>query len=857
MKTVQVVGTLVVVAWMSGLSLPVSAATQVIVDDGIATLNVTAENPPYTMTAEDAAAILATGITEFRKTGAGTLVADASHASLATFAGTIRIQNGIYKIAVAGDCGADGCTIRVESSEVGKGQLYVDNGSTALDLNNRRFHVAGTGPDEKGAIYFNTADQSATVKYIELSADASVWIGAKGVTFNGTIDLLNHTLDIEPIGGYCAALGNATVKNGGQIVFDRERRQKSSGLNFDWTYEPSEGATLTMGGYVNNVPDVTKTPWTWIVHQVLNFRQNGGAGADSSYASNEANITSATYGMYGGPVTLNADVVHGNNSAGRWQITGFKGPVRGSGNISMVNENDHNRTWFKFGSANPEWTGQISVKRKWEINTNGTHTAEHANGLALFADGALTQKTLELRNADLYLAGDDPVQHLPDIKVEDSGRFWGPVTGRVGTVEKTGVSTLTIANRLVVTNEIAISSGTLRIDPALAKTAVTSHYNYAELNLAGLSEVLYIGNAPAVTNGPKIRAVGPVAGFFDGNNEACTTGLGKYVKPGYEERPEKWHGNDKSSDTRYQYDGYLWNRNATNETWGFMSCVNYGSEIWMENERGVLEKFQSGEYFSSTGDVVTAYAEHVLKPGPNRIRIFVKGNQGGSAGANIATSLGESGDIRAWAKPKAFCYDRTGANLLKQGVWTKTAHEGFTTMLDMAEQGDLFTTVPYTRDELLAWYRDEINAKIAAALPDFNRLRFAAGTVLDLGGAEHNGLFAVNDVVGAPRVVNGCLRVKGAWTLAYADLKANGPVELDGGLEFAAGSSLVIDDLEKVPSRCEIPLFHAVDGIGGVVPETVTFTQHPLRAASARLRLSKDGKSLSLEVVSGMLILFK
>lgn len=852
MKTVQIAKCAVMAAWVMGLSL--QAATRVAVENGIATLDVSTELSPYTMTAEDAAAVLAGGVIEFRKTGAGTLVADAANASIATFSGTIRIQNGIYRVTAPGDCGVDGTSIYVETSAASSGQLYVDNGASAFDSGNRKFYISGTGLDNKGAIFFNNVSATAKMSYLALTGDASVWFSEKGLTLDGTIDLQYHTLDIEPVKGYCAVGGSATVKNGGHIIFDQNRRQTSSGLNWGFTYEASAGATLTAGGFVNLVPEAAKTPWPWTVHQALNFRQN--ISENQGFSVVESSIVSPSYGMYGGQVTLNANVTHGNDSAGRWQIAGFKGPISGSGNISMVNESKHNRTWFKLGSANPDWTGTISVKRAYEINTNGANTAEHANGLALFADGALTQKTLELRNAELYLGGGDPVQHLPDIRVADSGRFWGTVTGEVGTVVKTGASALTFANRLVVTNELIVSNGTLSIDFATALTAVTSRYTYAEMGLAGLSEVMYIGDAATVTNGPKIRAIGPIAGFYDGNNNKCLNSIdNKYSAPGYDVRSSVWH-QGQDNNTRYQYDGYIWNHNATNETWGFMSCVNSASEIWMEDENGALAKIQTGKYYYTTGEVVKAYVEHVMKPGANRIRLFVKGNQGGSAGANIASAIGESGDVRAWAKPKAFCYDRTGSNLLKQGIWTKTAYEGFTTLLDMGEKGDLLTTVPYTQSELVEQHLEEVRLEIAKRLPTFRRLRFVAGTVFDLGENAGYDLFAVNDVIGSPRIV-GDLRVKGAWTLDHAELKANGPVEVEGRLDFAAGSSIVVEDLEKVSSGEEIALFHAAGGISGTLPETVSFTHHPARSASAQVHLNDDGKTLSLRVSSGMLILFK
>lgn len=821
-----------------------TAMAAVTVESGVATADV-ASGASYTLTAADAEAILAAN--SLVKTGAGVLVADAANASLAAFTGAIRVKEGVYRISSAADLGtADGATI-VESGACLEAKI-----AETVDLGSEPLSLAGEGPTDGtafGALWVNAA-KPLRLNALSLAADAAVHVNVKGtLTLNGTVNLDGRTLDIWARGNNVTVNGSAAVKNGGHInmKFLYPSSAPYSGLQFGWTLEGTSANVFTGGGTRGGTAcNPSATPWTWVVDSVLNWRVNAGNGTQTDVPDD---VLSADKQFWGGPVVLNANVVNGQaRNNGEWQVGGFKGPVSGSGNISVFDPASTYKTWFKLGSANPDWTGSISAKRdnaEMTYTVNGTtYTTLHHTGIALFADGALTQKTLELQNAELLLAGDDPVQHLPDIVTDGHGRIFGSVTGQVAKLTKTGARPLYVEAPLAVTDEIVVNEGSLVL-PSLAEVyaAVTSKYTYAALNLAGLSETMYIKGADT-TNGPSVRAMGPVAGFFDGNNACVDADVQKTYKagPGYDDNAAWIANRDASGNLVYQYDGYIWNRASENVTWGFMSCINSACQIWFENAAGELEVVQTGNYFGNAAAVVSAYKEVTLKPGANRIRICVIGKGGASAGNNITVDGVTS---RAWNKNYPICYDPRLANTLRNDTWSTTCYEPFVNLLDKDGQGALFTTVPEAEADLFAAYgtADE-RTVLRAKLPVFAKATFGAGTTLDLNGLPADVPFALTALEGAPRIVGGNLTV-GDWTFAAAAINAGTANSVsDGRITFADGAKLLIRDRGLKANAAGYPLVTAAGGIVGR-PELV-FLDRPRRAANWQLVLSEDGRTLSL-----------
>jgi len=857
--------TLVMVATMTSIAVGNStfAATDVSVANGVATLEVGSQYTdasPYVMTSDDAAAILDANVQEFHKTGDGYLAADAANASIASFTGVIRVKGGVYRISAAADVGtSDGATY------VENGATLETVGSSEINVSHEAFHIVGTGVAGKGAIDFNCGNDTV-VRIASLTLDGNTTIRHVCPVYTyDKIDLAFHTLDIVPMRGYAAFVSgdtrqntNVRFVNGGHVFYDRLNSFSTSSVNFGFKFVGGPECTFNAGGFVNYVPYASNTPWTWVVINPLNLRMNNGTSTDFP----ESKILSTNEAFWGGPVVLNADVKHGNDSAsdGRWQIAGFKSAVSGSGNIYMADASKKIQTWFKLGSANPDWTGTISAKRDFEVvtNTAGSAYSRHT-GIALFADGALTQNTLELKNAELALAGDDPVINLPDIVTEGYGRIWGSVTGKVGRIEKTGGGALHIAGMLRVTNKLSVASGSLMMETSNLCSRILSRYNYKSLGLSGLSETMYV-DGQSTTNGPTVRTEGPVAGFFDGNNayERDTfidAVLNKYMTsgPGYDETSYWWK--DRSNKTVYRYDGYIWNRSSENVTWGFMSCGNSSSEIWFENSEGVLQRVQAGNWFDSTQAVINAYSEVTLKPGPNRIALTMKGNQGASAGANIASSLGLSGDVRLWTKKRAFSYDPDLDNTFHDGYWTQTSYEAFDPLLDADGEGTMFTTVPYTAAQLIEMHKDEVAADLEEVMPYFAEIEFADGTSLDLGDLDPLLTFPLHDVSGFPSITGGNVKLNGSWLFDGAALQAGtNCVDSTGAISFAPGSCVLVDDT-TLRGKLDVALFQAEGGFSENLPQ-IDFVGNKERAKNMRFVLSDDGKILYMRDRSGMTIVF-
>lgn len=828
----------------------------------IATVDVSSGSET-TLTSDDVTTITGAGVLEFRKTGGGVLCSDEVNASLAAFTGKLRLQGGVYKIDRAAALGTAAGATYVETNAT----LQVVS-SADVNFGEEPFFIAGEGAEVDGSSC-GALDLSATaagtlknitLKNITLTGNATLWNNAQ-VYINTTLDLQGKTLDIEPFVDFANVGGSATVKPG-HIVHDRNGRCPKSGINFGWTYQGGATNTLTGGGYVNGLLTSSSTPWTWIVTNALNFRMN--ASKDTTFPASL--ITSASEYMWGGPVVLKAPVTMGNDvgTDGRWQIAGFKGPISGAGNIAMANSSKHLETWFKLGSANPDWTGTISVKRDYAVVTN-TSSALYPRhtGLALLADGALTQDKLELKNAELYLGGTDPVICLPNIETEGYGCIWGTATGVVGTVTKTGGDTLLIQSKLYVTNTLTIASGTLKLGEMpdidfyqlYGVAGLTEGWWWEGTNETGALNTTWTtasGTAPTfdevMSTNRMVRPTGTPAAWYDGNNSCSLLAAVGGATP--QDGGAWWWGATNNTPgrgnyQRYAYQGYIWNRSGTNAVWGFNSCFNDRCDVWVD---GTLAT--SGKYFNSYADVTNAYHEIVMTPGPHEIKIMLYPNQGGSAGAAIKVNDKEVG--RWWSKAKALAYDPAGANTLYDMVaTTNLAYQNlitrdFKALYDTGD-GSLLTTTNKTQEE----FAQEFDW--SPYCPVFSNLVFATNTVFDLNGMPN---FTQTDLGGFPLITNGFLTVTGTWTADGVAVASGAKLEVrDASFALAEGTAIRLTGSSAMRGpNVEFPLVvsdHPIS-LGAVVALDTGADKR-----SWRLALSPDKRTLSISYKSGLLITVK
>ena len=111
----------------------------------------------------------------------------------------------------------------------------------------------------------------------------------------------------------------------------------------------------------------------------------------------------------------------------------------------------------------------------------------------------------------------------------------------------------------------------------------------------------------------------------------------------------------------------------------------------------------------------------------------------------------------------------------------------------------------------------------AAFVPAFDRIAFADGTGLDLNGHT----YAINDFTGMPTVVGGDLVVTGTWSVAKADLIAGRWMSVTGGVTFAEGSCVEVNDLASIQKAG-----HEGDGAFTLVKATGAVTGIPRLASN-------------------------
>lgn len=217
-----------------GLAMVASGFLALADDVRVYTLDVREDQTDFTE--EQAAAITSGSYAEIRKVGVGKLrVTDVGNGVIGSFAGTLRVSEGIWEIAFKGD--KDGNT---PLGKAGSAQVIVESGATVRTdvymsiahkgyFGGTRIDIAGSGVDGQGALLFGyrSSNQYAAFYecswHISLSDDALIARGAQNAysAGGGTIDLNGHVLTVS--NGFAFKAADAApdgLASSGTIVFD-------------------------------------------------------------------------------------------------------------------------------------------------------------------------------------------------------------------------------------------------------------------------------------------------------------------------------------------------------------------------------------------------------------------------------------------------------------------------------------------------------------------------------------------------------------------------------------------------------------------------------------------------------------
>ena len=138
-------------------------------------------------------------------------------------------------------------------------------------------------------------------------------------------------------------------------------------------------------------------------------------------------------------------------------------------------------------------------------------------------------------------------------------------------------------------------------------------------------------------------------------------------------------------------------------------------------------------------------------------------------------------------------------------------------------------------------------AENAAFVPAFDKLKFAAGTSLDLNGHD----YTMNDLEGFPSVAGGNLCITGKWSVAAAALQGGSSMAVAGNVTFGPSASIDITWLAGV----QLPATFDVVSATGVVSGTPTVTEDGM--PSERWMVTASGNKLTLTKSGGLLLIFR
>lgn len=692
------------------------------------------------------------GYDALEKTGAGTLILP----DISSFTGDIVVKAGTVKTSVAGGLGD---TVGKTVVEAGA-QLYLDASAADLDFSGETMEIASR--DSSIAIYLdNKENNRLNLGVLRLAGDAKIYFSSDYV-WGTDCNLGGNTLTV--VGGTANVFLHRTGRTTpGSLIADRIRIL----LRGQATFEGGSACRLA----TRNAASLSFFQFSGAVPWTLSPQQN--LSVDVRYAGG----TDGTQNVYAGPVDLSAASValaRGSKITNAGMT--FSGKVSGSGGFTTGAGDIYKN--FTVHITNPEndFTGGAA------FNESTLHLP--VSGALPTDGGELLMKngTVVLTNALAYA--------LP------SATFEG--TGVVDGVSATG----TWKNRLTKTGE-----GTLRYD---------TYVGAPVLELQGGTFRMPIAKVTTVTN--RVTGLNSGSRTFDNATDVANFyASGVCITNSTVDRPTMAYkcgtGDGWTANTAYTYDGFIWNRSLTNETWRFVVCMTTKGKILVDGNL-VVECGSAANSTASYGGARMGTVE--VEPGPHRIemRMYVTtvgtstSSGGGAYQNNKADWIANCGFT--WGQRRGMMMDRLGRD--------GQTYSDFDYIVD-AGDGDLLTL---TDD-------DDVTTRL---LPAFETVVATNGAAtLDMNGNDA----VVGNLMGFPAVVNGGrFTVTNDWRLTALDTAT-----FDGAVEFAAGTTLTLEGVTAPSAESEWTILTAADGVTGL-PAVVAGT------AKGKWSLSSDGASLKL-----------
>ncbi len=696
----------------------------------------------------------------FAKRGEGTLKAGAA---MASFAGEIRIENGVYAVMTDDGLGttAGGTVVSNNATLLITGG--VSNGAFGYNgaHQNEKFYFSGngcangrySGINIRGALYMWSP--SKQLRYVSLLGDATFCGQAFTVcTWGGTLNLNGHELTLalseqsqpmQLLYGQIPTMGNVTVESG-SIQF-AEQRTVSGGS--EWTLRIKKNAVLyTYNTYQYNNNGL-QFPWR--------LQLDDGAIVRNA----RSNL------VWSGPATVSgtASIVRQEDSWGQW----FKGLTIG-GILSGNGAFDVQRGQFlSVTNVLNDFAGSIALNG---VNATTNSTLKISNNALPATSAGVTMNygNVELNGSVCYSGIDTNKFSLPKLTCTSSGSVSckGTIEGSgnrhtVKEIAKSGSGVLTLSGPLCVTGLTEVAAGTLRLGSRIPAVetglecyfldVVHSPYYNPNANSGPWKKVSDGDNPPFSRQ----------AGYWNNSSELDTT-LVELPYMGIDTNGISLAYTDwpvKQMDVVYR--GYLWVDGDEPVTWNFAANIYCACWLRIDGQTVIsnINIQRPGIYDRlSTSKAIT------LSPGAHQFVLYM-------ATYFNPTKIGPAtgGD---WAPHMGVAYNpNPGAVISSNSTdYVKFTASQFSPTLNRGKA-------------------DIDSGRYRASFE--GGAKFAAGTVFDIGDVAPYTPFTIENLEGAMTVTNGTLVLSGNWKIDAADINAGGLVLAgDANLVFADGATLTV-----------------------------------------------------------------
>ena len=765
----------------------------------------------------------------FVKQGRGFLV---SSTNMVTWLGEILINEGAILLDWSGELGPKNSTANAVRIANGAsiGLIAHTMKSQSMAINNT-IYLSGRGINDMGVI-FNASNcggnymRKAFLGPLEFEGDALFrgWEGDFGC--DGEHRLNGHTLTISMSSGNY--LTNGGVFRNGHVEFEQGRYlpQTHVYLYGDASNTFTFKGGTEFGGYHANS---FSSPWTLVLegNNTLNF---GGTGDTA-----KSNWESLSYNDWDGPVNLLGKATVTTTSGGAQYSYPFpiRGMLYGPGWFNVT------RGWLRLVNSANCFTGPISIRqgdyRYWA--GVGFH-----NATAWPQDNWTVLTNV---NGAIQLSADNV--RLPDLDVTASGGnftnsfIFGTGSGTARSLVKRGPGLLALDAMTAVTGMTEIVEGTLR----LPTVDILPDALYSDV--PGLVEHrVFYSNGSSHEEWKSFQRDGIFPQSSTKTNET-------FVIQSTPALANKTGGSSSWPNYHFvSYDGYIWNRSPTNETWAFALGVAHRGAIAIDGNV-VCESIHKSNYASTTVWYYLRTNVVEIAPGPHAFSVRVANTSFGTAGAkpvyatwNDAAGAEYEGRF-TWPNNFGCVFNREGLMSTNSADYAKPLNGTLsaTTVVSsdalVGGDGYLFTRSTNNVEDC-----DFTNVRVWN--DEILHLKGHAGTVFDI---NNPGLTVnVKTLEGVTTVTNGHLRVLESWTVDAGDVASGDMLKCYDRLLLGADAVVAVQESGHVRNSPEGG-WAMIEADGGITLEEGWQSRVTLPNGKYRLSLSGDGKRLILEHFNG------